>query len=377
MRGTLRKKKLKTGKESLYIDYYPPVWNPQKQVYTRREFLKLYLHTGQLTSQQKKENQLYQEIADKIFLKRMKGLMLDANGLFNKDVLEGDFFLYAADYIRKKQREKVDTGHYEVALKYLTRYTGGHCKFRHIDEKFMENFKDYLLSTTSLKSESVTLAQNSAASYYDKFAIIIGQAFLDKYLSEDYTQRVGRISNVDTFRQIIDDDELQLLLAKPVDDPLVFKSSLFALLTGLRFSAIQILRWSDFHYSESLKAWYVYFVDPKPGRSFKHYINDEAINILGEIRKDDTLLFPKLNYSKVRYKLQNWFSSVGLNDKAKFHNWRHKYATKLIEEGEDIYVVSKMLNHKNVKTTQIYAQVPDKNRAKASGKISVTKNHGQ
>lgn len=185
MRGTLRKKMLKTGKESLYIDYYPPVWNPQKQIYTRREFLKLYLHTGQLTSQQKKENQLYQEIADKIFLKRMKDLMLDANGFFNKDVLEADFFVFAADYIRKKQREKVDTTHYETAIKYLKRYTGGYCKFRHVDEKFLENFKDYLITSPSLKSENITLSQNSAASYYDKFAIIVQQAFLDKYLPED------------------------------------------------------------------------------------------------------------------------------------------------------------------------------------------------
>ena len=38
MRGKLRKKLLKSGKYSLYIDYYPAVWNPQKQSYTRREF---------------------------------------------------------------------------------------------------------------------------------------------------------------------------------------------------------------------------------------------------------------------------------------------------------------------------------------------------
>ena len=44
MRGTLRKKKLKSGKISLYIDYYPPVWNSQTKQYTRREFLKLDLN---------------------------------------------------------------------------------------------------------------------------------------------------------------------------------------------------------------------------------------------------------------------------------------------------------------------------------------------
>src|SRR6478609_3361285 len=374
MRGKLRKKLLKSGKYSLYIDYYPAVWNPQKKVYTRREFLDLHLHANPVTSLEKKENLLYQEIAEKIFIKRMQALMLDANGLFNKDVLDADFFVYALNFIRNKQSEKVDTTHYETAVKYLKRWVGEHFKFRDIDDRFLQKFKEYLLTSTSLKSKHFKLVQNSAASYYDKFALIVHQAFLDRYLPEDYTIRVTRISNVDTFREIIDDNELRLLLDKPVDDSLVFKSSIFALLTGCRFSAIKILKWDDFHYSTILKTWYIYFIDPKPERCFKHYISQEAVNILGEIKHGDELVFPDLNYSRTRTKLKEWFNAVGLKDKAKFHNWRHKYATTLIENGEDIYIVSKMLNHKHVKTTQIYAQVPDANRAKAATKHSVTIN---
>lgn len=372
MRGKIRKKLLKSGKYSLYIDYYPPVWNPQKQVYTRREYLNLHLYAKPVTSLEKKENLLYQEIAEKIFIKRMKALMLDPNGLFNKDVLDADFFTYALNFIRNKQREKVDTAHYETAIKYLKRWIGEHFKFRDIDDRLLQKFKEYLLTAPSLKSKHLKLVQNSAASYYDKFALIVHQAFLDRYLPEDYTIRVPRINNVDTFREIIDDNELRLLLENPVDDPLVFKSSIFALLTGCRFSAIKILRWDDFHYSNILKTWYIYFIDPKPERCFKHYISQEAVNILGEMKQGDELVFPGLIYSRTRAKLKEWFNSVGLKDKAKFHNWRHKYATTLIENGEDIYIVSKMLNHKHVKTTQIYAQVPDANRAKAATKPSIT-----
>ncbi len=109
MRGTLRQKKLKNGKLSLYIDYYPKVWNPYKQQYTRREFLDLHIHANPATSLEVQENKLYIEIAEEIYLKRMKTLMLDANGIFNKDALEADFYIYAHNFIKAKQKEKVDT----------------------------------------------------------------------------------------------------------------------------------------------------------------------------------------------------------------------------------------------------------------------------
>ncbi len=370
MRGTLRKKKLKNGRSSLYIDYFPPVWNPFTKEYTRREFLKLYVYDKAETPLQKMENELYTEIAEKIYIKRMKSLMLDANGIFNKDALEADFFVYARNFITGKNKENIDTSHYDIAVKYLEKWVGEHLKFRHIDEIFLKKFKEFLLTTRSLKSKFINLHQNSAASYYDKLALIVHEAFLDKYLPEDFTLRVDRISNVDTFREFLDEHELKIVLDNPCDDSLVYRSSVFALLSGFRFGALKILKWGDLHYSPVLNAWYFYIIDPKPERTFKHYVSNEAIAWLGDRGEHDDFIFDGLDYHRMRYVLKKWFASLGLEEKAKFHNWRHMYATKLIEEGEDLYVVSKMLNHKHVKTTEIYAKVPDSNRVKASQKVN-------
>ena len=108
MRGTIRKRLLKSGKMSLFIDYYPPVWNIQKNCFTRWEFLKLHIYPEPKTAFEKKQNDLNMEIAEKIFLKRMKSLMLDENNLFNKDVLEGDFVnLLRHAFIIKKKKVRV------------------------------------------------------------------------------------------------------------------------------------------------------------------------------------------------------------------------------------------------------------------------------
>lgn len=54
-----------------------------------------------------------------------------------------------------------------------------------------------------------------------------------------------------------------------------------------------------------------------------------------------------------------------------FHQRRHTYATLLITNGTDIYTVSKMLTHKNVATTQIYADVVNQKKRDAANSISL------
>ena len=49
-----------------------------------------------------------------------------------------------------------------------------------------------------------------------------------------------------------------------------------------------------------------------------------------------------------------------------FHCFRHTYATLQLANRTDIYTVSKMLGHTNVKTTQIYAKVIDKKKDEAT-----------
>lgn len=54
-----------------------------------------------------------------------------------------------------------------------------------------------------------------------------------------------------------------------------------------------------------------------------------------------------------------------------FHCFRHTYATLQLAAGTDLYTISKMLTHSNVGTTQIYADVVNDLKRKASEQITL------
>ena len=77
----------------------------------------------------------------------------------------------------------------------------------------------------------------------------------------------------------------------------------------------------------------------------------------------DGLVFGGLpNTSNLCVSLKNWADKAGVKKNVTFHTARHSCAVLLLTLGADIYTVSKILGHRSVRATQVYAKIVDKKK---------------
>ncbi|MCH8491575.1 MAG: site-specific integrase [Oceanicaulis sp.] len=378
---TLRQKKISKGRQSLYLDFYPAIPHPETGEPTRREFLGLYIFEKPKTPIDKQHNTETLQIGESIRQKRENFLNkpeiyseYEKEQLRKKELGEQCFIEYFRKLANKRKASNHDN--WVSALNYIEAFTSGKLKFADLNEKFLEDFKEYLLTTKSKKSDKTTLSQNSAVSYFNKVKAALKQAYKDGILQTDLNGKISPIKAAETRREYLTIEELNKLVKTPCNNDLLKRAALFSALTGLRFSDIQKMTWSELEYIEG-QGYFINFSQKKTKNVEYYPISEQAYKFVNgtENPKDmpqDKHVFEGLKYSAYHNKhLFQWIGAAGVTKDITFHCFRHTFATLQLFNGTDIYTVSKMLGHKDLKTTQIYAKIVDKSKRKAADKIKL------
>ena len=92
---------------------------------------------------------------------------------------------------------------------------------------------------------------------------------------------------------------------------------------------------------------------------------EEKKAVRPEKGKDSEVFALPGNNVTVNRILKIWAKNAGIKKDVCFHMSRHTFATMELTLGADLYVVSKLLGHTNVGTTQIYADIINKRRDEA------------
>jgi len=366
MNVTLRQRQ-KANKISLYLDYY----HQGKRQY---EYLQLYLIPepvkGKLKKEEKDENRKILALAEAIRSKRHLELQNGIYGFQDQGKMKGSFIRYF-EYLTEKRKDS--TGNYAnwaSTLKHLKMFVKFDVTFSQINQRWLVDFKEYLLKEAKTPADN-NLSQNSASSYYNKVRAALKQALKEGIIQRNPAEETDGIKPGEPEREFLTLEELKAVAKQECEIPILKNAFLFSALTGLRWSDINKLTWSEVQYSNEI-GYYIRFTQQKTKGAETLPISEQAFNFLGERSSDDSRVFVGLKYSAWHnIKLQDWISKAGITKAISFHCARHTYATLQLTLGTDIYTVSKLLGHKDLKTTQIYAKIIDERKTIAANKIKI------
>lgn len=289
-----------------------------------------------------------------------------------KERSQQNFMEYFSETLKKRHQNSSQSiiVNWQRTLELLKLYNGNSLLFSQIDNRFVENFRTYILSAPCGGNKHGTIARNTAATYFSIFKAALKQAFVDGYLTVDLSAKIKGIQEQESRREYLTIEELNTLVDTPCERDILKRAALFSALTGLRHCDIQKMRWKEIQTEgEQVK---LHFTQQKTKGVEYMPISEQALHLCGKQGQPEQLIFEDLpDPSWISRPLKLWVKAAGITKKITFHCFRHTYATLQLSNGTDIYTVSKMLGHTNVKTTQIYAKVVDEKKEKAAQAIKL------
>lgn len=132
---------------------------------------------------------------------------------------------------------------------------------------------------------------------------------------------------------------------------------IFSCLTGLRYSDIQNLKWSNVDTAK--KAITVEMTKTK--KQITIPLAQQALDILTvysklSIKAPSAKVLPQMTNQVLNRELKELIKAAGINKAITFHCARHSFASNLIEAKTNILYVRDLLGHQNLSETQIYAK---------------------
>ena len=364
---TLRKKTLTSGRISFFLDYYPPIPHPRDGKLIRKEYLKLYMVADPRNEIDRNFNKQTEMIAQNIRAKRQLDIQNRQYGFLSSERSMGSFIDFFRDVVRKKKGTNSDVWY--MALRYLISYAGQDLRFSDITVYFCDEYKEYLMSAPGISKRKTKISNNTALSYYNKFRLALKQAYKADFLTNNIYEKTDAIKEHDTQREFLTINEFQRMANVKVQPVLMKNAGLVSGLTGLRFSDVKGLRWGDVRGEAG--DYYLQFRQQKTKGAEVLPISDQTFSLLGERGDSDEKVFPELAYSQVRAFLDKWLALAGIEKHITFHCFRHTFATLQLSMGTDIYTVSKLLGHRDIKTTQIYTKIIDSKKKEAATRITL------
>lgn len=319
----------------------------EQDIYTAHQQLSL---EGKLISAESIKNKLTGK-KEKVFFQSLVGIFSDHNK--QVETLVGSE--YAPGTLER----------YKTSLKHTVdfiqwKYHVTDFDIAAINHEFITSYEFYLRSVRKCNN-------NSAVKYIKNFKKIIRICIANGWLTKDpfinYKTKVKEVK-----RDFLTEAELQTLsnkvfIAERLNQ--VRDIFLFSCFTGLSYADVKKLKRSEISYGIDREKW-IFTSRQKTETSSRIPLLPMSLEILGRYQDhpqcvNTNRLLPVLSNQKMNGYLKEIADLCGIQKKFTFHIARHTFATTVtLSNGVPIESVSKMLGHKNLRTTQHYAKILDR-----------------
>ena len=147
--------------------------------------------------------------------------------------------------------------------------------------------------------------------------------------------------------------------------PVLKRAFLFSCLTGLRWSDVYKLKWSEIE-QDSNGRYSIVFKQKKTEDYNYLPLSEQALNHIGARKHSNANVFTLPYYSSsITKNLQAWCECAGIEKQITYHCSRHGFAVMQLSLGTELFTLQKLLGHINTASTMVYADIVDTEKERA------------
>lgn len=225
-----------------------------------------------------------------------------------------------------------------------------------LEQSFIEKFHTYL-------SHDLGMSPNGLSGYLKCLKYVVKMAFNNGWMPRN-PFALYHYTPPQVERGYLTNEELQRLMTTPLRHKCQARTRdmfLFSCFTGICHADMRSLEWKQFE-QDAAGNWWVSGNRMKTGTKYLVRLLPVPLSILNKYKglAGPEKVFPMSTVKVMDRSLKFIAATCGIEKQLSFHLARHTFATTIsLMNGVPLIALSKMLGHKSITTTQIYAKVTE------------------
>ncbi len=368
----IREKVLGDGTISLYLDMY-------HKGNRKKEGLKLYI-IPETTPAAKQQNKNTRRLAEQIKAQRILDIQKD--GLVDWEKLKRSrttLIAWLEDFVTCEAQLSpsgvVSKRNAKVRVEeYLASIGKQDLRLSDVDREFCRGFVAFLRTCQSHRGKE-TISDTTARLLMYRIAAAMDKAVIEGLIPNNPFRTLDAKEKPKikaSRREFLTVEELKVLINTPCRCDIVKKAFLFSCFTGLRYSDMKSLLWSEVHTAADGKTLYIEHRQVKTKKTVTIPLSEEALRWMPLQKEGVDQVFHELTVSTktVEDVLKDWMKDCKIDKHITYHCSRHTAATTLLTLGANLYVVSKLMGHSSIQMTEVYAKIVDQKKVETMNLVN-------